>query len=124
MCFCTFEIALFSNFRALCIIREKRKETALTYLIVLGIAFIVICGWFFIVLLKGSEDLLLKNLRTVTFTKIIIDNVIPIILILRNDSMFDFFKSHYVYQHFHYIHTFKRCLCPNRIEPMIELNAT
>ena len=90
----------------------------------LGIAFIVICGWFFIVLLKGSEDLLLKNLRTVTFTKIIIDNVIPIILILRNDSMFDFFKSHYIYQHLHIIHIFKKCLCPNQIEPMIELNAT
>ena len=102
---------------------KQRKETALTYLIVLGIAFIVICGWFFIVLLKGSEDLFLKNLRTVTFTKIIIDNVIPIIIILRNDSMFNIFKCH-VYQHFHIIHIFKRCLCPNnQIEPMIELNA-
>ena len=103
-------------------IREQRKENALTYLIVLGIAFIVICGWFFIVLLKESQDLLLKNLRTVTFTKIIIDNIIPIILIIRNDSMFKFFKIHYVYKHFHVKHIFKRCLCPNQIEPMIEVN--
>ena len=103
-------------------IREQRKENALTYLIVLGIAFIVICGWFFIVLLKESQDLLLKNLRTVTFTKIIIDNIIPIILIIRNDSIFKFFKIHYVYKHFHVKDIFKRCLCPNQIEPMIEVN--
>ena len=85
--------------------------------VVIGILSIhVLCTILYIVNFTSQENLDIIRLRRISIIKLVIENIIPFVLIVRNQKLFCFFKAQI-------LTILKLCkLKKNQIEPMIQLN--
>ena len=87
-----------------------------TYRIVFTIIIVMLISMALFILITPPEHMYIKMLRFVSIKQLIIANIIPIILIIRNDNISSYFKSQIS-------KILKSCWCKNnQIEPIIELN--
>ena len=95
----------------------KKNSNRIITLIVFGIVFTFFIS---IILYKvnvlSGKDLDLKRLRSIAIQNLVMQNIIPLILIVRNQKLFCFFEAQI-------LTILRSCkLRKNQIEPMIELN--